>query len=93
MVTDALGLLYAHIYIDRTETHLFHMPNIAGKIPSRTETIITGHMYHFRLHIRDNFTMLGHPTTNAFNDICKITGFPVNPSNAEEKLKLYLLFS
>ena len=50
-------------------------------------------MYHFRLHIRDNFTMLGHPTTNAFNDICKITGFPVNPSNAEEKLKLYLLFS
>ena len=93
MVTDAQGLLYAHIYIDRTTSHTYHMPNIALKIASGPRSYTTGHVYHFRLHIREGFTNFGAPSDYEFNDICKITGFPVNPSNAEEKMKLYLLFS
>lgn len=69
---DDYGIIFAHIYLDATET--------------------PGHWYHVRLHIRDNYTIIRD--TNDFNiDLLKLPGFPINPANAKEKVKLYLLFS
>jgi hypothetical protein len=86
-VTDGQGLLFVHIYIDRRT-----ICRLGGSVFGST-SYVEGCSYHFRLHVRENYTNLGIPTDSDVNDICKITGFPINPDNAEEKLKLYLLFS
>lgn len=48
--------------------------------------------YHIRLHLQENYTYVGWNESEA-KTILTLPGYPMQPSNVNEKLKLYLLFS
>jgi hypothetical protein len=79
---------YAHIYPDKQEYYtIFGAPNIPGS----SIHVPTNVTYHIRLNIKENTTYIGVNTT--IKDLLNLPGLPIKPSNAREKLKLYLLFS
>lgn len=90
MVDEKGALLYAHIYID--ESTIVQIPG-ATWMPHVGFTMRLGHNYHIRLHLQEGFTNIGDPTDSEVNDIMKVPGYPIKPSNAKQKLKTYLLFS
>jgi hypothetical protein len=51
-----------------------------------------GRKYQIRLHLLENYTNICETTGDSVNNLLKIHGFPINPQNAKEKLKLYLTF-
>lgn len=52
-----------------------------------------GRKYQIRLHLKENFTNICETTGDNVNQIMTVPGFPINPKNAKEKLRLYLTFS
>jgi hypothetical protein len=49
-----------------------------------------GRNYHVRLHLQEGYTQIWEAGIRC---LLQFPGFPINPTNAEQKLKLYLLFS
>lgn len=47
--------------------------------------------FFFTLYLKDNLTTISF--SESFSEAITLPGFPVNPLNAQQKLKLYLLFS
>jgi hypothetical protein len=81
-------LLYAHIYVGvNYSVQTIHTTAGSSQIES-------GKKYQIRLHLRENRTQI-LTTTQESNHICllEFPGFPINPKNAKEKLKTYLVFS
>lgn len=49
--------------------------------------------WHIRLHLKEDYTQIGEDE-DGWNDVLfQIPSFPINPSNARDKVKLYVLFS
>lgn len=80
-------IIYAHIYPYEQE-YIGYL----GKSPLTAITIPINRAYHIRLNIRLNTTDIRELGSYS-NIMPSLPGFPINPSNAKEKLKLYLLFS
>jgi hypothetical protein len=53
--------------------------------------IITHNGYHYRLHFRENITVL--EPEHKLNRLVELSGFPITPANANAKLKTLLVFS
>lgn len=51
--------------------------------------------YHIRLHLKENYTNIDYRDSNGelIDTIMTLPGYPLKPSNVEDKLKLYILFS
>jgi hypothetical protein len=86
-------LIYVHIYSPDDNYQIEHIPPplaIIGMSPGNY--VQFGHLYHVRLHVRENYTYIGESADNP-KKIMKVPGFPVNPQNVKDKLKIYLTFS
>lgn len=88
-VDDNKDLLYCHIYVGHNYS-VVYVNTTMGK----STAIESGKKYQIRLHLRENKTQI--LTTNVESNhilLLEIPGFPINPQNAKEKLKTYLVFS
>src|SRR5271157_4087597 len=79
---------YAHIYPDQQEVRtMMGAPNIPGS----SITIPLNTTYHIRLNVKEGTTYIG--LGYLAEEIMTLPGLHIKPSNAKEKLKLYLVFS
>lgn len=86
---DSGDLIYAHIYLD--DRKFIHIP-FPGRILGAGTTIwASGNNYHFRLHLKENYTNFGEPDDSNANDMAIIPGFPVTPANARDTVKRILI--
>ncbi len=69
--------------------------------PDEDGSVLFAHIYidlppsfnwHVRLHLKEGFTNIDEPDEHRW-DVFRVPGFPINPSNAKDKVKLYLVFS
>lgn len=88
VIDDDGNVEFAHIYPDKQE-----YIRVGGSlnIPGSSITVPTNKTFHIRLEIKNNQTYIGLNTI--IEEIMMLPGLPIKPSNAREKLKLYLLFS
>lgn len=84
-------LLYVHLYVPDKNFKVTYIPG-PGMLPGRSFSVQCGHMYHVRLHLRENYTYIGEAYDDP-QELLRVPGFPITPQNAKEKLKLYLTFS
>lgn len=82
---------YAHIHTDEPNYKLIDQPRMIGRHilpPIRVRTNIS---YHIRYNVDENTTDIIE--LGDIDPIVSVPGQKINPANAREKLKLYLLFS
>lgn len=80
---------YAHIYIDKSTTYF-----VGSKWGfSGSGSVSVGPRYHIRLHLLQNYTVIIDANVDASQPLLTLPGLSITPANAEQKLKLYLLFS
>ena len=84
------SLLFAHIYVDRSQTVQYMSP----LMPFGGGTITLGYVYHFRLHLKENKTHVLYTNgDHIYEPITVLTGFPITPANVKERLQTILTFS
>jgi hypothetical protein len=79
---------YAHIYPDEQK---WTTEGISPNIPNSIMSVPANVAYHILLNIKENTTHIRMITT--IEELLKLPGMSIKPTNAREKLKLYLLFS
>ena len=82
--------IFVSIWPDKVNQVL--LPAVPPLIPSRLANI--GKHYGIRLNLQDNTSDIldSNQWVQDNSLIMTLPGFPINPSNARNKLKLYLLF-
>lgn len=80
---------FVHVYMDKQEFGRIHSDS---NIPGASFSYPKNEVFVIRLNLLTNstdiYTYFYEP-----KPLMHLPGFPINPSNAREKLKLYLLFS
>jgi hypothetical protein len=84
-------LVNAQIYISRSKVISYPSMRFPGFMG--TSYMQLGWDYQFRLDFADKKTYLTAINGDTFQKITEVTGFPITPENAEDKLSLYLTFS
>lgn len=80
---------YAHMYMEKQEfVHMSGSPNIPGSNMSFPKNEVFIIRLNLLTNSTDIFTYFYDP-----KKLLHLPGFPMNPANVKEKLKLYLLFS
>jgi hypothetical protein len=91
-IYDDEGLLVnAQIYIKRSQVISYPAMRLPGLMG--TSYLQLGWDYQFRLDFGIQKTILTAINGDTFQKITEVTGFPITPENAEDKLSLYLTFS
>ena len=91
VLDDHQELLFAQIYVG----HNYKVITIPGpgSLSFCSSHFELGRKYQIRLHLKQYYTNICETTGDDIKQLLQIPGFPINPANAKEKLKLYLLFS
>jgi hypothetical protein len=84
------SVIYAHIYPDEQKYGTIYS---GSNIPGSNINYPSNRTYHIRLNVKENTTDIRQVHSHDQKVILHLPGLTINPSNAREKLKLYLLFS
>lgn len=88
---DNGGFSYVHIQTDKQEFITLEGPHLIGKRIVPALRVRSNTSYHIRYNVDKNTTDI--MKWGDIEPIVSVPGQKIKPSNAREKLKLYLLFS
>lgn len=84
------SVIYAHIYPDEQKFVTIYS---GLNIPGSNLHFPSNRTYHIRLNLKHNTTDIHMNGIEDYTPLLHLPGLPIKPSNARDKLKLYLLFS